>query len=71
MLTAPRQFLVLGLLVALLVAAAAMLSGDHGTRAPAGISAPMLPRAEPVATITPRQFDQRWSGEASITLASR
>ncbi len=73
MITAPRQILVLGLMLAAVIAAAAALSAEGPRRGPSGITAPTLPRAgEPVAALTPRQFAQRWSGSiGAITLASR
>jgi hypothetical protein len=71
MITASRQILVLGFMLALLIAAAAALSAGRG-RPAVGVSAPTLPRAEPLATIDARGFERRWNGQAAeITLASR
>ncbi len=73
MITASRQILVLGLMLAAMIAAAAALSADRAPRGPVGVSAPSLPRSgEPLAAITARQFELRWSALAGdIRLASR
>lgn len=69
MLTASRQIVVLGFMLVLLIAAAAALSAQPAQRGPVGISAPVLSRAEPVASIGAGQFEQRWG--ATLTVASR
>ncbi|KAA2236123.1 hypothetical protein [Salinarimonas soli] len=71
MITAPRQILFLGLMLAALIAVAATLSAQARPRGPVGISAPTLTRSgEPVASISRPDFDLRWGG-TTITLASR
>ena len=72
MITAPRQILFLGLMLAALIAVAATLSAEPARRGPTGISAPTLTRAgEPVASISAGQFDLRWAGGAVVVLAAR
>ncbi len=69
MITAPRQILFLGLMLAALIAIAAMLSAEPARRAPTGISAPTLTRAgEPVASISASQFDLRWAAGTVVAM---
>jgi len=66
MFVTPRHIVALGVMLALVLAVAASLAArTASTGGPVGVSAPLSLRA-PVAPLSPRKFEDRWSGAVEI-----